>query len=66
MNNTASHDRDSIGARVERRVDTLVRSVSARPLGAVALGAALASAAVLGGLSAFILVWAVLVGVLHR
>lgn len=53
---------DDIGATIERLLDRIELGFGERRLGPPALGAAIALGVVAGGLAAFILAFAVLVG----
>jgi hypothetical protein len=54
-----------LGVRLQRVLDACESAATARRPGAALLGAALALAVVLGGLGAFVVVWALLVGVIR-
>jgi hypothetical protein len=57
--------RERTGAAIQQRVDALEQAAGASTAGALVLGVGLGIATVAGGLGLFIIVWAVLVGVLH-
>lgn len=57
--------RERAGEALQQRLDALEERAGASPAGAIALGVWLGVAAVAGGIALFIVVWAVLVGVLH-
>lgn len=63
-NGMPAHER-GFGATLQARLDALTERAGARPAGAVALGALLAAGVVIGGFLAFILAWAILVGLLN-
>ncbi len=54
----------SLGSRIQDQIDGLDARAARFPGGRLLLGIALAAAVVLGGIGAFVLVWAVLVGLL--
>lgn len=56
---------EPLGTRLQTALDAFDGAVTARPLGAGLLGAGLALVVVIGGFAAFIVVWALLVGVIH-
>ena len=55
----------SLGRGLEARLDQIERVASARPLASLALGVLLGLASLIGGLLTFLIVWAVLVGIVR-
>ena len=53
------------GERIQTRIDAIELSAAQRPLGSILLGVAVAIAVVLGGIAAFLVVLAVLVGIIR-
>ena len=56
---------DRLGAPMQAWIERIEHGVAGRPWAAVLLGVALGGAVVVGGLALFVLVWAVLVGLLR-
>jgi hypothetical protein len=57
--------RERAGEAIQQRLDALEQRAGASTAGVLALGIGLGVATVAGGIGLFIVVWAVLVGVLH-
>jgi hypothetical protein len=57
--------RERAGEAIQQQLNALEQRAGASMAGALALGVGLGVATVAGGIGLFIMVWAVLVGVLH-
>jgi hypothetical protein len=58
-------DREQLGVRLQEAIDGIAAAAGRRAWGAPVLGAGLGLVVIGGGLAAFLLVWAVLVGLLN-
>lgn len=58
------NEQRSLGVRIESALDAIEARVANTPVRSIAFGAALATLTIIGGLATFLIVWALLVGVI--